>query len=40
MNRNDDIGRSMPRKSKHGKKIARWGTHQEVKELRSKYAKK
>lgn len=33
--------RSMPRKSKHGTKISRWGTHQEMKDsgLRSKWSK-
>jgi len=33
------IGRSMPRKSKHGK-LARYTTHQEVKENRAKWSKR
>jgi hypothetical protein len=31
-NRDNYIGRSMPRKSRHGTKIARWGTHDEMKD--------
>jgi hypothetical protein len=38
MNRSS-VGRSMPRKSKHGNKIARRGTHKEVKKYREMYAK-
>ena len=31
-NRDKAIGKSMPRKSKHGSSIARWGHHDEMKE--------
>jgi hypothetical protein len=31
--------RSMPRKMRHGGKVARWATHQIVKEIRGQYAK-
>lgn len=40
--RDKSHGRSMPRRSKHGAGVARWVTHQEVKDkkLRGKYSKK
>jgi hypothetical protein len=40
--RDHKIGSSMPKKSKHGGKISRWGTHEEIKDkkLRGKYANK
>lgn len=38
MNR-ENITKSMPRKSKHGSKIARWTTHKELKKYRDKYKK-
>ena len=37
--RDNVIGRKMVRKSKHGSKVSRWGTHQEIKQHRSKWSK-
>lgn len=42
MDRKNAVGRSMPRKSKHGKKVERWTTHKECKDrkTRGKWSKK
>lgn len=39
-NRDKVVGKSMPRKSKHGGKLARWGTHQEAKSDRAKWSRR
>ncbi len=38
--RDNFIGRSMPRKSKHGHKLSRYFTHREMKRFRNRRSKR